>query len=578
MKSIHKRLRILLSQRRISEGKAGETNDWGGHWPSVRQVGLLYLHLLIINLITKSLKSHTFFFFGLLLTAGIGGPACVQAQQVRPAQRAAASRELIANPVLPGDYPDPSVVKIGDNYWASATTSNWGPSFPLLKSKNLTDWELVGHVFPGERPAWADYYFWAPEISHEGGKTYIYYAAHQRGGNLAVGVASADNPAGPYRDHGPLVGQSDGSIDAFPMRDEHGQLFLIWKEDGNSIGRPTPIWAQPMNEERTALTGEKKELFHNDTPWEAGLVEGVSMVRKDGYFYAFYAGNRCCGSGCTYATGVARAKSLLGPWEKYAQNPILTNNDTWKCPGHGTVFQQGSRWLMLHHAYAAQGFQYVGRQGVISEITWTADGWPSFMGHSTPVAVAPVVRPPVYDDFSAPTLRAVWEWPIKARPAVAVQDGQLRLTAQPGGSGAVLAQPITALAYTATVTLLNPAALPAGTVAGLTAHGDPDNALAFTAGGGQLQLWQREKGQQKVLAAVPLPTAPNLQLRLQAQAGSQFRCAWSTDGGRSWQPVPTAANGTALPPWDRGVRVGVLAQGPATSTAVFDDFRLVNQP
>src|SRR4028118_1868980 len=101
--------------------------------------------------------------------------------------------------VLPGDYPDPSVVKIGDTYWASATTSNWFPAYPLLKSKDLVNWSTNGYVF-NKIPAWADYYFWAPEITYENGKVYIYYAAHKKGGNLCLSVASADKPEGPYTD------------------------------------------------------------------------------------------------------------------------------------------------------------------------------------------------------------------------------------------------------------------------------------------------------------------------------------------------------------------------------------------
>ncbi|MEJ7661111.1 MAG: family 43 glycosylhydrolase [Hymenobacter sp.] len=71
----------------------------------------------------------------------------------------------------------------------------------------------------------------------------------------------------------------------------------------------------------------------------------------------FYAANGCCGPGCTYATGVARAKKLLGPWEKYDRNPILTKNDAWTCPGHGTPIERAGRWYMLHHAYQTAGFQ-----------------------------------------------------------------------------------------------------------------------------------------------------------------------------------------------------------------------------
>src|SRR5437763_1441897 len=80
--------------------------------------------------------------------------------------------------VLRGDYPDPSVIKIGDSYWASATTSNWAPAYPILKSKDLVHWTTVSHVFM-QLPEWADYYFWAPELSYEKGKVYVYYAAHK---------------------------------------------------------------------------------------------------------------------------------------------------------------------------------------------------------------------------------------------------------------------------------------------------------------------------------------------------------------------------------------------------------------
>ena len=499
-----------------------------------------------------------------------------------PATAAATAPAVIVNPVLPGDFPDPSVVKVGDTYWATATTSNWGPMFPLLKSTDLRKWELVGHVFPGERPAWADYYFWAPEISQEGGKTYIYYTAHKRGGNLAVGVASANRPEGPYTDHGPLVGQPDGSIDGFPMRDEKGQLYLIWKEDGNSVQQPTPIWAQRINDARTALVGEKHELFRNDpATWEGNLVEGVSIVQHEGYFYAFYAANGCCGAGCTYATGVARAKNLLGPWEKYAKNPILLNNDTWKCPGHGTAVQYQGRWFMLHHAYAANSQQFVGRQGVLSEFTWTAAGWPEFRDGTTPVAATPIAAVTFSDEFTRPTLSPSWQWPVEQRPTFELRGGQLRLTARPDHAGAALGQSTTTPNYTATTTLLNPAALPAGSRAGLAAHGDENNALAVVTSGGKVQLVQIEKGQSKTLAETTLPAAKAVQLRLQARQGSQFTFAWSTDNGATWQPLPaggTAVNGTYLPPWDRGIRVGPLASGPASAVAVFENFSMMPQP
>src|SRR4051794_31851625 len=219
--------------------------------------------------------------------------------------------------VMPGDHPDPSVVKIGNEYWASATTSNWLPAFPLMKSTDLLHWQQVGAIFE-KKPVWADYYFWAPEITYDHGKVYVYYAAHKKGGNLCVAAAVADKPEGPYKDLGPLICQTDGSIDAFPVRDEQGKLYLLWKEDANSIGKPTPLWIQEMKEDRTQLIGERHELFRNDTgTWEGNLVEGVSIIHKGEYYYALYAANACCGANCTYGIGVARAKHLLGPWEKF---------------------------------------------------------------------------------------------------------------------------------------------------------------------------------------------------------------------------------------------------------------------
>ncbi|WP_230471309.1 family 43 glycosylhydrolase [Hymenobacter jejuensis] len=525
----------------------------------------------------------------LTLTAGLLATAC-QRQASTNTSSVPAAVESAQGPtnivsagtslVLPGDFPDPSVTKIGDTYWATATSSNWGPIFPLLKSKNLTDWELVGHVFPNQPPDWADYYFWAPEISEENGKTYVFYTAHKKNGPLSVGVASADNPAGPYRDHGPLVGQEDGSIDAFPIRDENNQLYIVWKEDGNSQNRPTPIWAQRINDDRTALTGEKTELFRNTIPWEGNLVEGASIVRHGDYFYAFYAGNGCCGHNCTYGIGVARSRKLLGPWEKYEKNPILTKNGSWTCPGHGTVTQRDNRWFLLHHAYDTRSFEFVGRQGVLSEFVWTPAGWPEFPQGANAAPAFNVASQNVSDDFKGTNLVASWQWPIEQKPTFTVRDGKLLLSARPDHSGAALGHHTYTTDYTATTTLLQPAALPTGTVAGIAALGDPDNTIALTAGDGKLRLWQLEKGKQQALGEVALPNSKALMLRLQAQGGNQYRFSWSADAGKTWQNLPAngqAINGTYLPPWDRGVRAGLLARGPATATATFDDFTLNNQ-
>ncbi len=474
--------------------------------------------------------------------------------------------------VIPGDYPDPSIIKVGDSYWASATTSNWFPAYPLLKSSDLVTWQTVGNVFT-KLPAWADYYFWAPELTQDKGRIYVYYTAHKKGGNLCVAVASADRPEGPYRDHGPLVGQADGSIDAFPMRDENGQLYLIWKEDGNSVGQPTPIWAQPMNEERTALTGEKKQLFRDDAPWEHRLVEGVSMLKHGGYYYALYAGAGCCGGGCTYATGVARAKNLLGPWEKYDKNPVLTGDAQWRCPGHGTAIEKDGKFYFFYHAYDKESTVYTGRQALMREFVFTADGWIRFRPETPIETYIKPVPTTLTDSFSDKTLSRQWEWSVFQEPKFTLKKGTLALKATPVSLGAALARRTLSGDYTAstTVDLKHSKAQP-----GLAAIGDDDNALGISTDGKTIRLWKLERKKLSVIATKPLAANGPVTLRMRAKDGHLFTFAYATDG-KTYQALnEKPVDGAFLPPWDRAVRVGITAQGSGNQKAVFDEFTLHN--
>ncbi|WP_286130562.1 family 43 glycosylhydrolase [Solirubrum puertoriconensis] len=482
--------------------------------------------------------------------------------------------------VLPGDFPDPTITKIGDTYWASATSAEWGAVFPLFKSDDLVHWELVSHVFPGRLPSWCDSQFWAPELFYEGGKVYMYYTARKRGGVLCVAVASADRPEGPYTDHGPLVGEAAGSIDGFPVRDENGVLHLIWKNDGNSIGKPTPIWAQRIDEATLKLVGKRHELFRNDTPWEGTLVEGSALVRHNGYFYMFYAGNACCGKYCTYAEGVARSRNLLGPWEKYDRNPILTDNEVWKCPGHGTVTEKDGRWFLLHHAYHVNSHEFVGRQGLLSEFTWNEQGWPEFVNNSPQAApLADVTLMNVTDNFAGDELGLTWQWPVTQQPPIEVTEGQLHLGASAARLGSIVAQRTYSATYTASVQV-DTTTMGEGTFAGLGAVGDPYNALVLVAGDNMLQLWHVKMGKKQRLTEVLLEPCSTLGLRLECWGGSRYRFSYTLDGGLNWEPIRTdgfAINGTYLPPWDRGVRVGLIAQGEEGDVATFSQFKLRNQ-
>jgi beta-xylosidase len=505
-------------------------------------------------------------------------------------------RATYSNPVEAGDFPDPSVTRVGQDFYASATTSEWGPEFPILHSRDLVNWEVIGAVFQ-RRPVWATGSFWAPEISQYRGRFFVYYVGRKKGGPLCVAVATAARPQGPYADHGPLVCQEVGSIDPFPATDENGARYLLWKEDGNSVSRPTPIWAQRLSEDGTRLVGERRELIHNDQPWEkhptlpfGNLVEGPSVVRRNGWFYLFYSGNFCCGRECDYALGVARSRRLLGPWEKNPRNPILAGNDAWKCPGHGTVIEDArGRYFLLYHAYQPKDFVYVGRQALLDEVKWGADGWPTINEGRGPSARAASpfgardakTEYSFFDDFTEPELRPGWQWPQSNVPDFRVGRGSLLLTptvdASDNPTAAVLARTTTTGDYVATA-VVDLQDMREGVTAGLAAYGDAENALGLSIGHGVISVWLCEKNACRSVARGGLVGFAGrrgraVHLRMTAREGHLYRFATSSDG-RTWQELGGEIDGSYLPPWDRGVRVALVAGGARGAAARFESLRI----
>jgi xylan 1,4-beta-xylosidase len=495
-----------------------------------------------------------------------------------------------ANPVIAGDYPDPSVIRVGQDYWATATSGEWAPEFPILHSRDLINWEVVGAVFR-KRPDWTVGNFWAPEIAHDRGRYFVYYTARKKGGPLCVAVASSQNPAGPYTDHGPLVCQEIGSIDAVAVTDERGRRYLIWKEDGNSREKPTPLWAQELTEDGTKLVGDKKELFRNDPKsWEGGVVEGAFVVRRGDWFYLFYSGNACCGRRCNYALGVARARNLLGPWEKNPANPILAENQLWQCPGHGSIVtDERGRDLLLYHAYrqSEEAF-YIGREALLDEIRWDGPGgWPTINEGKGPGERPPVTassgsraaKDAFFDDFSSATLKPSWQWPQANEPVIRIETergGRLMLAPASGQAkdpiGAVLSQPSTSADYVAT-TLIDLSAMKPGALAGLSAYNGRNDALGILAGDRKILIYKREAKKHQIVATINLPAAPLLHLRMTVTDGYGYTFAYSLDG-KEWKDAGEEISGSYL----EGVRVALTVGGAEGAVAKFEWLRITPNP
>ena len=486
------------------------------------------------------------------------------------------------NPVLPGDYPDPSVVRDGAAYWAVATSGGWRPPFTVLRSTDLVNWDVAGSVLR-YKPAWAAGEFWAPDIVRHGKGFLVYYSALGVNGRFCVAVASGRSPGGFFRDRGPLVCSRAGAIDPVATRDERGRPYLLWKENGNARGRPTPIMAVPLSADGLGASGRPREVLRNDAPWEAGVVEAPAIVRRDGRFYLFYSARSCCGVGCDYAVGVARSQTLFGRWEKHP-GPLLQGNERFRCPGHASVVDTpGGEQYLVYHAYAESGSFDVGRQMLLDRVDWGSDGWPVIGGGAAPsdTATAPagaVQRPKAdrfTDDFDRRHLGPGWQW-VESRPWVRMQSqgggrlllGQTRrdrrtfpgiIGRQPGGTNFV--------AETAVGRRTGSAS------AGIAVYADDDHALGIEVSPqGWVKAWRRPDSPSG-LAAVRVGPRESTGLRIRTVSQGAFVLEVGTESG--WHQVGATYN---PPVWKGEARLVLRVTGPRRARAAFERFSMAPAP
>jgi hypothetical protein len=423
------------------------------------------------------------------VVACLGLPGVAGAQTAEPL--AAQLQPPLPSPVVAGDWPDPDVSLIDGSYYAVATSGGWSPTFRILRSTDLRSWSIGGSVFR-RAPGWAEGSFWAPELAAlpSGGYALFYSAMPKRAwatrangitvpvrdGRAAVasaedgpvaavlvprvrrpwyclGVATAPSPLGPWRDLGrPLRCTPRGTIDPTPVVDGD-DLYLVYKEDGNAFGKPTPILLQRLRADGRRLLGAPRELLRNRPgSWEGKVVEAPSLVQRDGWWTMLYSGALCCSRDCAYAVGAAHARTLAGPWRRYSGNPILRSGNGWRCPGHVSIVGDH----VAFHAYRSGTGILAGRQLHVAPLTWRADGWPA-IGDGRPLPPAAGALPTSFDDaFAGPGLAPEWEWPIAHPPSVRVGSagGGLTRRTPVGGAGGGLTPPASVRA--------------SGTVGGLT--------------------------------------------------------------------------------------------------------------
>lgn len=502
----------------------------------------------------------------------------------------------MVNPALPGDNPDPSIIRVGKVYYATSTTNEWAPYFTIYKSTNLKDWTLVNHVFPegfkDMKNQWGENNFWASELAYDAkqNRIYAYYTAHHRevkgNAGLQCGIAwidAAQIETGKFTDNGPVIIESDcGAIDAFELQD-NGKIYAFWKNDGNGCGKESWIWMQEINESRTQLLGQKKQMYTNSQAWETALVEGACFFRMGDYIYSIYSVGGCCDARCNYKTGIARTKDLAnGTWEKYEQNPIMVSNERWNCPGHGTVVQTAdNRLFMLYHAFNKNYDVFVGREGIIEELKTGADGWPVL--HNAIIANRPKSELDCFDDFQKDKkLSLAWQWPSKLqRPAMRFENG-LKLSASHDNHdlGTFLGQYIKSVDFDI-IAEVKPGSAAAGICLGgsIAKSKWPGElgGIGIAASQSGYTVFSNLEGKHTVLKQSNVPLSGAVKLKMKISKGGKLLEMYHQNEASAWLKFHSLEFDAAkYAPWGMGYRAGIVVKGASSDSGVFKSFELKN--
>jgi xylan 1,4-beta-xylosidase len=280
--------------------------------------------------------------------------------------------EMYHNPVRNGFFPDPSIVRVGEDYYMVNSSFIYFPCIPISHSKDLIHWKIIGHAITNRDWSYLNNLeggrgYWAPDISYNEGRFYITatYRMNDTGEiRRKQMVVSSDRPEGPYCE--PVFLEEDG-IDPSIFTDDDGRRYML-------LNRGARIFE--ISQDATKRLSKTSLLYYGDNKH---ATEGPHLLKKDGWYYLFLAEG---GTGRGHRISVARSETLFGKYEPCPFNPIMTQSDSkamLQCCGHGKpVMTQAGDWYMVYlcSRYLDDKYGMLGRETALDPIIWTADGWP----------------------------------------------------------------------------------------------------------------------------------------------------------------------------------------------------------
>ena len=338
------------------------------------------------------------------------------------------------NPVLHADYSDPDAVRVGSDYYLTSSSFEDIPGLPILHSKDLVNWTLIGHALKRQPPF--EHFslprhgegVWAPSIRYHNNEFYIYYPDPDFG----IYLTKAKNAAGPWSDP-VLVAGGKGFIDPCPLWDDDGQVYLVHAYAGSRAGIKSVIVVKKLNKEGTQALNDGVLVYdgHELDP----TIEGPKFYKRNGWYYIFAP----AGGVSTGWQLVLRSKNIYGPYQR--KNVMDQGSSPTNGPHQGAwvTTQTGEDWF-LHF----QDKEAYGRIVHLQPMKWIGD-WPVIGidkdgdGKGEPVLrfkkpnvgkTYSIQTPPESDEFNTPEPGLQWQWMANPKSTWAFtnsSNGSLRI-------------------------------------------------------------------------------------------------------------------------------------------------------